>query len=168
MGSFLIGVGETRILMIQSIMTLIIGLPLGFFLIPTFGIIGLIIAALIAGVPSMFWGLLWAWKHYGVKADLRSSVKIFVASAVGAIVAYAFLYYVHLAEWLLLTAGLIIFLVTYILTAPLVGAVTQSDINNLRTMLSGLGAISKILNLPLILFEKVTILYAKAKARALG
>jgi hypothetical protein len=47
----------------------------------------------------MFWGLHWAWKHYRVKADFKSSAKIFVASAVAAIATYASLNFVNLVEW---------------------------------------------------------------------
>ena len=35
-----------------------------------------------------------------------------------------------------------------------IGAVTQTDINNLRSMLSGVGIVSKIVNIPLRAAEK--------------
>jgi len=155
LGSFLSGVGETKILMKQSILTLAIGLPLGFLLIPTFGIIGLIVASLLAGLPSMFWGLHWAWKHYRVKADFKSSTKIFAASAVAAIATYASLNFVNLAEWIRLVMGITIFLAIYIFTAPTIGALTQTDINNLRTMFSGLGTLSRLINIPLTIAERI-------------
>jgi O-antigen/teichoic acid export membrane protein len=155
LGSFLSGVGETKILMRQSIMTLTIGLPLGFLLIPKFGIIGLILSNLLAGLPSMFWGLHWTWKHYRAKADFKSSTKIFTASAVAAIVTYASLNFVNLAEWIRLVIGITIFLAIYIFTAPMIGAVTQTDINNLRTMFSGLGILSRLINIPLTIAERI-------------
>jgi O-antigen/teichoic acid export membrane protein len=163
LGSLLIGVGETKTLMKQSILTLTIGLPLGFLLIPTFGIIGLIFASLLAGLPSMFWGLHWAWKHYRVKADFKSSAKIFAASGIAAITTYVILNFIPLAEWIRLTIGLIIFFGVYIFTAPMIGAITPSEIDNLRTMLSGLGIVSKAINLTLILTEEVSNLRTKIK-----
>jgi len=155
LGSFLTGVGETKTLMKQSILTLAIGLPLGFLLIPTFGIIGLILASLLAGLPSTFWGLHWAWKHYRVKADFKSSAKIFTASTVAALATYASLNFVNLVEWIRLVIGITIFLAIYISTAPAIGALTQTEINNLRTMFSGLGLLSKLINIPLTIAERI-------------
>jgi len=153
-GSLLSGLGETKMLMKQSILTLSIGLPLGFLLIPTIGIIGLIIANILAGLPSMFWGLYWIWKHYQAKADSQSSAKILVASAIAAVTAYLPVSLLNTANWIKLTIGVIIFLTVYILGAPMIGAVSLTDINNLRTMFSGMGLISKIINLPLNAAEK--------------
>jgi O-antigen/teichoic acid export membrane protein len=160
LGGLLSGLGETRIPMIRSIITLAIGLPLGAVLIPMFGITGLIIASVFAGVPSMFWGLYWIWKHYEAKADFQSSAKILVASVVAALAAYLPTYFLNTANWIKLLIGLIIFLTVYILGAPILGAITQPDINNLRTMFSGIGIVSKIMNLLLNAAEKA----AKAKS----
>ena len=154
-GSLLSGLGETKILMKQSIMTLAIGLPLGFLLIPTTGIPGLIIASIIAGLPSMLWGLHWIWKHYKAKADFQSSAKILAASTIAAITAYLPTIFLNTANWTKLTIGLIIFITVYIPSAPIIGAVSLTDITNLRTMFSGLGLLSKLINIPLTIAEKI-------------
>jgi hypothetical protein len=46
------------------------------------------------------------------------------------------------------------FLATYLITAPLIGAINQTDISNLKAMFSGLGITSKLLEIPLTLVEK--------------
>jgi O-antigen/teichoic acid export membrane protein len=153
-GSLLSGLGKTRILMIQSIATLIIGLPIGFLLIPMLGITGLIIANTIAGLPSMFWGLYWIWKHYKARADFQSSAKILVASAIAAFMAYLPTIFLNTTNWMKLIIGLIIFLTVYVLGAPIIGAVSLTDIKNLRNMFSGMGVISKITYLLLNVAEK--------------
>jgi O-antigen/teichoic acid export membrane protein len=155
MGSFLAGLGETKMQMKLSILTLSIGLPLAFLLIPTLGITGVILGSIFTGLPSMFLGLHWLWKRYEAKADFKSSTKIFTASAIAAIATYLFLTFLNVADWIELAIGGTIFLVAYILTAPIIGAINQSDINNLRAMLSGLGIISKLINIPLALAERV-------------
>lgn len=163
-GSFLTGLGETRLLLKQSILTLSIGLPLGFLLIPMFGITGMILGLIFSGLPSMIWGLFWAWKHHNAKADFKSSARILAASSIATIITYALLHFVVLAEWIRLATGLVIFLAVYIFTAPMIGAITRSDIDNLRAMLSGLGTISRLLNLPLIIVERVCNLRAQTKS----
>jgi stage V sporulation protein B len=166
-GGLLTGLGKTRIPMYQSIATIIVGIPLGFFLIPTLGMTGLILAGLLSGIPSMIWGLFWIWTHYRAKADFKSSTRIFAASGIAAITTYVILNFIPLAEWIRLTVGLMIFFGIYIFTAPMIGAITPSEIDNLRTMLSGLGLVSKAIDLPLILTEKVSNLRTKI-ARALA
>jgi stage V sporulation protein B len=156
--SFLAGLGETKMLMKLRLLTLSFGIPLAFILIPTFGIMGAILGTLFAVIPSFLWGLYWIWKHYNVKADFKSSAKIFGASTLAAIITYLSLNFINTAEWVQLALGGTIFLTAYIFTAPTIGAVTQTDINNLRTMLSGLGIISKLINIPLTLVEKVATL----------
>jgi O-antigen/teichoic acid export membrane protein len=153
-GNLLSGLGETRIPMTQSIITLVIGLPLGFALIPTLGITGLIIASTIAGVPSLLWVLYWIWKQHRVKADFNVSAKILLASAIAAFVAYIPTIFLNTPNWIKLITGLAIFLVVYVMGAPLIGAVSLADINNLRTMFSGIGIVSKIINIPLTAAEK--------------
>jgi stage V sporulation protein B len=161
LGSFLSGLGETKMVMRLGILTTAVGLPLGFILIPTYGVLGAIIGGLVYGIPSMVWGLYWIWKHYEAKAELRSSAKIFAASTLAAIPSFlitSFLHTAALSERALaltqLIIGLAVFLCIYILGASLIGAISQSDINTIRDVFSGLGIISKIINLPLKAAER--------------
>jgi O-antigen/teichoic acid export membrane protein len=153
-GSFLSGLGKTKILMEQSILTIAIGLPLGILLIPMLGITGFLIAGNIAGLPSMFWVLYWIWKHYKARADFQSSAKILVASTIAAVIAYVPTWLLNTSNWIKLVIGLIIFLTIYVLSAPMIGAVTVTDISTLRSMFSGLGLVSRIINIPLKAAEK--------------
>ncbi len=162
-GSLLSGVGETRMLMKLSMVTLVIGLPLGFILIPTLGITGLIVANILAGVPSMVWVLYWIWKHYQAKADFQSSAKILLASAIAAVTAYLPTYFLNTANWVKLLIGLLIFLTVYVLGAPVIGAIRQAEITTLRTMFSGMGIVSRIIDLPLNAAEKAAQTRARAK-----
>jgi len=154
-GNLLAALGETKLLMKLNILTLFIGVPLAFLLIPQFGIIGVIVVTLVAGIPSMFISLHWAWKRYGAKIDFKASAKIFLASATAGTATYLFLNILNTANWVLLATGMALFLAIYLTTAPLIGAINQKDVDNLRSMFSGLGIISKILEIPLVLVQKV-------------
>ena len=161
----LFGLGETRMLMKQSITAIVVGVPLGFFLIPSLGLVGLIIANIFAGLPGLLWTLYWIWKHFKAKADFQSSAKILAASTIASFTAYLPTASLNTANWMKLIIGLIIFLTVYVLSAPLIGAVNQTDISNLRTMFSGFGFISKILNIPLKAAEKVALIKTPNKNR---
>lgn len=155
MGSLLTGLGETKMLMKLSLLSLSFAIPLALALIPTLGITGVILGTIFAGLPSMFIGLRWIWKRYQTKADFKSSAKIFAASTVAALITYMSLNFLNTTEWIRLMVGATVFIGAYILTAPTIGAINQSDINNLRKMFSDLGIISKIMNFPLRLTERI-------------
>ncbi|MEM3566210.1 MAG: flippase [Candidatus Bathyarchaeia archaeon] len=157
LGSFLAGIGETKIQMKLSLITLAFGLPLALLLIPTNGIIGLITTSITAGIPSLFLGLYWIWKRYKVKAETKSSIKIITASLIAAAFTFLAINFIkYAADWIELTVGGLTFIITYLITAPLIGAINKTDAQNLKTMFSELGIISKLLNLPLKTMEKLS------------
>ncbi|MGD0645556.1 MAG: oligosaccharide flippase family protein [Candidatus Bathyarchaeia archaeon] len=155
MGSLLPAVGETKLLMKLAVMNLAMSIPLAFILVPWLGIIGLIIGSPVSTLPSTFIALYLIWKHYGTKADFGASAKILLASALSTVTVYLFLIFFTAPYWVLLVAGSFLFLAVYLISAPFVGAIKQSDINNLRTMFSSLGIISKVSEIPLKLIEKI-------------
>lgn len=156
LGNFLNGQGKTMITMKLTLITLATGLPLSLLLIPTFGITGLIITTLVSGLPSLTTGLWWTRKHFSVTVDWESSTKILAASATAAIITYLILSQLHTHEWISLVIGGTIFSISYLITAPLMRAVNTDDIKNLKQMLSELGPLSHIFNIPLNLIEKLT------------
>ena len=158
LGSFLNGQGKTRLNMKLTILAVSIGLPLSTILVPRFGITGLISTTLTAGIPSLFIGIWWIRKHFAVTVDWISSTKIFLASAIAAAVTYVTASQLDLHYWIKLAIGGTIFLLIYLTTAPLIQAVNQTDINNLREVLSGLGPLSPIFNLPLTIMEKLVLI----------
>ena len=157
LGNFLNGQGKTKVTMKLTLITISIGLPLSIILIPRFGIAGLILATLVAGIPSLTTGLLWVKKHFGFTVDWASSTKIFLASATAAATTHIILSQLGSHHWIKLIIGGTIFLITYLTTTPLIRAVNQTDINNLREMLSDLGPLSHIFNLPLNIMEKLIL-----------
>ena len=156
MGNLLSALGETRLLMKLNLLTLAVGVPIGFLLIPKMGIIGLLVSSLIAGVPSMVVGLYFSWKRYGAQVDLKASLRIFLASGTAALITYLVLSILGTADWVRLVSGSLLFLALYLFLAPLVNAINQSDVTNLRTIFSGTGLLSKLFEIPLRIMEKLS------------
>jgi hypothetical protein len=113
----------------------------------------------------MSWVLYWIWKQHRAKADFQSSAKILVASAIAAFTAYLATIFLNTENWIKLITGLVIFLIVYILSAPLIGAVSLTDISNLRTMFSGVDIVSKIINIPLTAAEKAAKIGLQIKSK---
>jgi stage V sporulation protein B len=155
MNALLPAAGETKLLMYLNFLGIAVSIPLAFLLIPPLGMLGLIIGSQASGWPVMFIGLYFTWKRYGVKADFYSSAKIFLASVIAFVIVYAFLFFFGAANWILLVGGSLLFLAVYIISVPLVGGINQADVSNIRTLFSSLGIISKILEIPLKIMEKI-------------
>jgi len=155
LGSLLAGIGETKMQMKLSLITLTVGMPLSLILIPTMGIIGLILTTIIANKPSLVIGLYWTRKKYKTKIDINSSLRILIASATAATATFFAINFTTYADWIELIIGTAAFATTYLIATPTIGAINKSDINNLKTMFSGLGALSKLINIPLNFMEKI-------------
>ncbi len=154
--SLIPAVGETKFYMKLNLLTISIGIPLAVILIPTLGIIGLLLSAIFDGIPSVFISVFWVRKKYGTVIDLKSSEKILLTSLTAALITYLFLYFLNTAYWIQLVGGLIIFAAVYLTLTPLSGAISREDIKNLRNIFSSLGIISKIIDIPLNLMEKIS------------
>lgn len=146
LANLLNGQGKTKVTMQLSLIGLSIGLPMSFMLIPRFGILGLIATTLTAGIPRLVLGLSWIRKHFGVTVDWPSSAKTYLASAAAAAVTYIIVSQLRSQDWVELLLGGTVFLITYLTTAPFMGAVKRSDINNLREMLRDLGPFTRLFN----------------------
>ena len=160
LGSLMTGLGETKWLMVQSLLSLVFSLPIVLVLFlfsetlsPLLGILIGILGILLSNVPGMIWGLIWVWRRYKVKADFLASTKILVASIIAAVATYLCLGVFSAAPLIKLAVGCLLFLVVYLASAPLIGAINQTDVNNLRAMFSGLGIVSKALEIPLRFVE---------------
>ena len=155
--SLLSGIGETRMQMKQSFLKLFLGIPLVLLLISMFGILGLIAGTWLSGLPSLFWGLYWIHKNYKLKANYNSLLRVFAAASLAAIVSFLSLNLLNASSWMGIIVGGPIFLGCYFLSLPVLNAVDKVEIQNLRSMFSGLGLITKILNIPFNLLERFTV-----------
>jgi len=157
--------GKTQVNMRLMILSFIVGIVLSVVLIPQFGVLGLIVTHLTAGIPGLITSLWWINKNYKATVDWKSSTKILAASAFSAVVAYLILDQVNLASWISLLLGAAVFLGTYMVTAPLIGAINYNDTKNLKDMLKSLGPLGPIVNPLLYPIEKITSKTRKSKIK---
>jgi O-antigen/teichoic acid export membrane protein len=154
-GGLLCGQANTGFILKMAILTIGVGLPVGYIGIIYFGVMGLIITSLISGLPSLVWGLLFVRKTYGVSVDWLSSAKVLLASAVAASVTYGAISIFDFSSLIELILGTAIFIIVLVPSALLVRCVSRSDIANLRGMIGGLGAVGRLLNRLLSVLEKI-------------
>jgi O-antigen/teichoic acid export membrane protein len=81
-GSLLNGQGMTKTIFIGSLLNLCTTLPLGFYLIPRYGIPGLIWTSIIAPKGALFYFLWQIKKNLGFTVKWKTSIKIYLSSAI--------------------------------------------------------------------------------------
>ena len=155
-GALINSQGQTKVNLKITLATLATAIPLSIILIPTYGITGLIITTLVSRFPSTIISLWWIKKHLAAKIDLSSSTRILIASAIAATPTYLLTTQLTQPDWLTLILGATIYLASYMITAPLIGAIDQTDTRNLKEMTKTLGPLTPIINIPLNIIEKLT------------
>lgn len=154
--NFINGQGATTVTLKLTLVTLIVGTPLAFVLIPEFKIVGVIVGSLLAGIPSFLLGLWWIKKRYSITVDWISSLKIFTSSGLAVAVAYILLFTLTgIQEWVRLLAGAVIFFCVYFTSAAFLRALDSTDLRNLKEMASELGPISKVVIVTLNIIGRI-------------
>jgi len=153
-GNLIIGQGYTTFNLKLTILGTGIGLPLGYVLISQFGVIGLIVTTFVVSIPSLFIGLRFIRKHFGVSVDWISSVKILFSSAVAGILTFIVITNLALSNITLLVMGIVIFPIAYITVALATKTINQTDSNNLREIILSLGPLRKPMLFLLKLIER--------------
>jgi O-antigen/teichoic acid export membrane protein len=154
-GGLLSGQGNTSFILKMAILTIAVGFPVGYVGIIYFGVLGLIITSLIAGLPALIWGLLFCRKTYGVSVDWLSSAKILTASAIAASLTFVTISWLGFSSWVELFIGTAIFVIILVPSVLLLRSISRSDIVNLRGMISGLGAVGRLFGKVLGVLEKI-------------
>jgi O-antigen/teichoic acid export membrane protein len=157
-GTLISGQGETRLYLKLAIVTTVTGTALAVLLVPTFGVVGLIITTVLDGVPTLAILLYWIKKHYDASVDWAFSAKILVSSAASGALAYFFVSFVSLSSWPKLIIGLAVFAAAFLLSVTATRALKKPDIDALRLMTSSLGPLSGIINKVLNVIERLVSL----------
>jgi O-antigen/teichoic acid export membrane protein len=152
-GSFFSSQGKTTFILYLTLIAAAIGIPMGYILIMQLGVLGLIITSLAPWIPTTIISLYWIKKHYELTIDWASSAKILLSSAVAAALTYLLIIELGFSNLIRLIIGVIFFAIIFVAATLLTKTLDKYDIENLRSMVSGLGIIGKILNRVLNIIE---------------
>jgi O-antigen/teichoic acid export membrane protein len=163
----LTAVGETKFMMKIYAFSLLIGVPLGVFIIPPFGIPGLIVVTMISGLPSMFIAIHRVARRYGAKVDFTASAKILLSAIAAGLITYLLLQSLQTFAVVELFGGVALFTLIYLTASPLVGAINSVDIANYQAIVSNMGFLAAVLKFPLKFVEAVLVKKSSLINRAL-
>ena len=164
--------GQTSLNLKLTILTATIALPMGYFLIMHYNVFGLIFTSAVAPLPSLILSIVWVKKHYNLTIDWISSAKILLSSAITAALTYLLVTFIPLGDLTItltistysiiiphaaftLTIGAVFYILVLLGVLILTKSLSIHDLNNLRSMTTGIGPITKILHLVLNNMEKI-------------
>jgi O-antigen/teichoic acid export membrane protein len=146
--------GDTRYNLKLSLLTASIGFPLSFVMISQFGVIGLIVTTIFAGIPSLLLALRFSKRRYGVSVDWLSSAKIFLSAALTGALTYFTVNALPFSSPVRLLIGVVLFVAVFLVAILATRSINHTDLRNLREIVSGLGPLKKPLNMVLNLIER--------------
>jgi len=147
LGNFFSGQGETRAVFKVGVVTFFLSIFTAPVLVSLFRVPGLMVSMLISGLVSAFFSLLLCRRMYGVNIDFSSSFKILLSSIIAAFPVIVFNRLIPISDPLAkLAMGGLIYLGVYLLIAPVIGAVGEEDVRNLREMTDGISVIRPLIS----------------------
>lgn len=146
--------GETKINFTSNLLYFAIGLPMGLILIPKFGAVGLLLTTLLASKPSLIYLIIRVKKNFGFSIDWESSLKIILSSGFAFIIVYTILRLLPIDDISSLIVGVGVFLSLYSILLPSMRAVELKDIQNLKSIMKGLGPLAPIFHAYFTLLSK--------------
>jgi stage V sporulation protein B len=151
--NFLSGVAATRTVLNITALTLAVYLPLGPALTWLWGPDGLLVAYMLSFTVSTLYGVGRVSANFAARPDVGASARILAASMIAAVPSVVLVQFYPTGLGLVnLVAGGCLFLFAYLTVAPILGAVTPQDINNLGTVLCRSRAMAVVVK-PVLAYE---------------
>ena len=138
-GALLNSQGRTRQTFRIQLLNSMVGVVAGTFFIPFFGVWGLVFALLAAGSVSSVYGFYLVRGIFGVEIGFSSILRISVGSLLSGFLTYLVVTSLSFPRSVYSVAlGIPLFVVLFLLLAPVLGALNESDLKDLRGMFRNL------------------------------
>jgi O-antigen/teichoic acid export membrane protein len=124
--------------LLQNLVTL----PLNIILIPRYGVIGLLISELIGPRVGTIYSLWVIKRDFGFAPDYQVTIKTFIPSLTGFVIASLVFSMVLWNPWLELFSGGLLVLLIYLGGLVVLGALTKRDVHDIRIITESIGPIS--------------------------
>ena len=150
------GQGNTRTTLESNLINCAISIPLALILIPKHGVQGFIASIITAQFISTGYGLYQIHRIYNMTLEWFSSLKIVTASLSSALIVYILLRLDSLTYPIYgLAFGGILYLTSFLVLAPILGAVNMEDIENIDSLINELPLIYPIVKCILRVEKKI-------------
>ncbi len=155
LGNLISGIGESRVLLVSSVLTFMAGAALALLLVPSLQIVGLLLTMIVAPRAGWFYQMIWARKNIGFTVDWGATAKIYATAFAAFAAAYVVVNLPSLHGWVALVSGGLTYLIVYLIGLPLTGALRQGDFTLLETIVDTLGPLAPLARFILSLMSRM-------------
>jgi O-antigen/teichoic acid export membrane protein len=132
---FFNGQGDTTATLKMHLVSLGISVPMALLFTYFYGVLGLLVSYFISQFLSTLYGYIYAHKKYRVSIDWTSSFKIGFSAIASALLVYVFNIFIIIPNiYAKLVVSGSLFLFSFLLFAPLFGAINRIDVDNLNEL----------------------------------
>jgi O-antigen/teichoic acid export membrane protein len=139
------GIGESQVTLKSSIITTCFGAILAFTLVPSYQMVGLLVAMILAPRAGWVYQTLWAKKNLGIFLDVNSTVRLYFSGFAAFVVSYLLVNGLTLHGWVAIVSGGLVFLIVYLITLLLSGVLKKADIEQIDSIVENMGPFTPLL-----------------------
>jgi stage V sporulation protein B len=150
------GIGESGIILRSSLVTFFTGLILVVILVPTYGMIGLLVTIVLDSRGGWIYQTLWAKRELDITVDWNSTARIYVVGFIAAAATYLPINLLQLHGWAALVSGGVTFVLVYATGLPISGALRLNDFKQLETIVEAMGPLAPLVRLILSLLRRLS------------
>lgn len=148
--------GDTRTTFKLQILNFSLSIPLAFILINIYDVMGLIISIIISELISSIYGIYQVKTIYNINFEVVSSIKTIMVTLLSAFLVCIFFKYIYLINPIFnLILGGILYIMSFLVFAPVLGVINKEDIEYLGNMLKELPFIYPLIRYILIVEKKI-------------
>jgi O-antigen/teichoic acid export membrane protein len=137
-------IGDSRTVLVSTVFNCVIGTVLALFLVPAYGITGMLVAMLISPRSAWLYQIFWAKKTLGYTVDWTGTLKIYAVALAAFVVSYFIIHGFSLMGWIAIVVGGLSYLIVYVIGLPLSGALRSADFTILDVMVSSFGPFAPV------------------------
>jgi O-antigen/teichoic acid export membrane protein len=145
LANFFNGIGRTNETLKITIVQLLIFLLAAPVMAWRYQVPGLIVAVVCSALVRTVYGLMIAYRKYGMRLDLRGSISVLAAALASALPLLPLVYYSHFSDLVNVLIGAAVYLAMYLTLAPVFKAIKQTDLEILTPMLSGIRILKPVI-----------------------
>ena len=161
------GLGETRITLKTTLITVIIFVLLAPLTTRIYSVPGLIIAFIISNAVGTSYGSYIARTKFKIEFATKSIIKIYIVSIISALPALLVLQLSSMPKPLNVAAEGLLYLFTYATLTPIVRIITCSELDTATNILQKIKPLSHIVK-PLLAYQKKILSYLKPRTQQLN
>lgn len=154
-GDLLNSQGRTDINLRATMMNLVVGVPLGFLLISSYGVLGLLIVQLTAPNIGFFYSFFWIRRNWKITIQWKTTAKLYAITAMTMISAYVLTTSLTMNPLFEFILGGGVIAVLYITLLPITRTIDSFDIKEIRKVIGIIKPIQQLAEPFLTIMEKI-------------